>query len=190
MTRVWGLAVAAALLAGCGGEAEVTPQACEQELATASFRVCLPGDADLVTAGEDVASATVGTYEVVLSEDTAQPGDPDQAAYAVLADLQRQVGRSVPGLASPDPSALGPQGPIDVDGADGAFQSLDAVYDSGEVDDVATWGRGIVVDGTAGAVVVVRRFDVDAEVTADQAAAARAEALPIAVTIAPRATDA
>ena len=189
MRQAVALVAAVGLLVGCGGDA-VSPQPCDQELTTASFRVCLPADADLVTASDDTASATVGAYEVVLLERPAQPGEPDQAAYAVLADLQRQVGRSVPGAASPDPTALGTQGPVDVDGTDGAFESLDAVYDTGDVDDVATWGRGIVVDGTAGAVVVVRRFDTDTGVSAEQAEAARADARPIVVTITPRETAA
>ena len=187
MRQAVALVTAMALLVGCGGD-EVSPQPCDQELTTASFRVCLPADADLVTASDDTASATVGTNEVVLLERPAQPGEPDQAAYAVLADLQRQVGRSVPGAAAPDPTALGAQGPIEVAGTDGAFESLDAVYDTGEVDDVATWGRGIVVDGMAGAVLVVRRFDTDTEVSAEVADAARAEARPIVVTIGPRET--
>lgn len=180
--------VGVALLTGCSAAASVEPQACEQELTTAAFRVCLPSDAEVVVSEDRTASATVGSYEVHLRQSDPQPGDVDQAAFAVLADLQRQVGRTIPDASSPDPLALGAEGPIDVAGADGAFQSLDAAYDTGDVDDVVTWGRGLVAEGAAAAVVVVRRFDVDTEVSADQADRARDEAMPIVVTLALRGT--
>jgi hypothetical protein len=89
---------------------------------------------------------------------------------------------------SPRPAslALGPTGPIEVDGVDGAFQTLDAGYDRGEVDDAWVWGRAVTVGDTTAAVVVLRIFDVDDEVSADQLAEGRQAALPLLVTLAPR----
>lgn len=190
MTRhrgTWAAVVVALMAAACSSAgADVTPQACEQQLTTATFRVCLPDDADMVVPGDATAAATVGDQQVHLVEQPAQPGDPDQAAFAALADLQEQVGRSLSLTHSANPVTMGEEGPLDVAGADGAFQSLSAVYDGGEVDDTVAWGRALTVGERVGAVLVVHPHDGDEEITDQQLEQARAAAMPIVVTLAPR----
>lgn len=173
------------LATGCSDGDSVAPQACEQELTTPTFRACLPADAEVTVAGGTAAAARLGEFTIELSEAEAGHPDPDQAAFGALADLQGGVGRAIR-ASSPSAAALGPEGPVDVAGTDGAFRSYRAAWDTGEVDHVLSWGRGLTVGDTAGAVLVVRQFDPDSEVSADQAERAEQAALPIVVTFLPR----
>lgn len=173
------------LLAGCTSAPEVVPQPCEVELTTTSFRICLPADSQILQADDNRAIAQVGDYEVNLLEHPSQEGDPDQAAFAILSRLQTSVG-SVVSTASARPATFGPMGPIQVDGVDGAFEALDSAWVRGEVADLIGWGRGVTLGDRSAAALVLRLYDVDNEVSADQLAEGRQAALPLLVTLAPR----
>lgn len=175
----------AALAMGCSDADSVAPQPCDQELATPTFRVCLPEEADITVAGGTSAAARLGEVTIELTEAPAGHSDPDQAAFGALAALQEGVGRAAR-ASSPNAAALGPEEPIDVADADGAFRSYRASWDTGEVDHLLSWGRGLTVGDTAGAVLVVHEFEQGVEVSPEQADTAERAALPIVVTFLPR----
>lgn len=167
-------------LAGCGGGPETTPVVCDQELADAPFTVCLPAEAEPNEDLFGMQNARVGEYEVYLQVGDAQAGDPEQAAFAALSDMEDVIVRLTDASTA---ITVGDEGPINASGVDAAFQSLEIAFEQGDVDDVIGWGRAIVVGDRTGAVMVVRDYDQTESVTAEQVDEGRKLALSYLVTL-------
>jgi len=176
-------------LAGCSPTDQVEPQPCEQRLVTTGFQVCLPHDAEVIQSEQHRAIATVGDYEITLEERSSQEGDPGDAAFAGLLWALVDIGTFI-APTRPQAIIVGPQGAIEVDGVDGAFQALEAGWDRGDVDDAFAWGRALTLGGRTASAVVLRIYDVDDEVSDAQLAAGRRAALPLLVTLGLRQDDA